>query len=1447
MRRACVHAQDWWFAWVGGIGVAVLLGAVGLVISSTTAGSVEAADRLNSECWRNSAGWGGGWSDGAAMARLGALPVGEYRRWDGVVDGSGVAEGDRVFETRGELLAATYHDVGSELLSVYENDRTHADRDNRFSVEVKTEWVTGYDGAGGAPVDQSKLIEQQVAAQQYAITSIEVSPNAGTDYNQEGDKVDGPIDIPPTGPEKSNPGTCVPPSSNDVGTCPGEIISGEQVRDLVVTDVMGTWQCGGGTICHGTTDVDQNVVAGAEEFHLRQVPDPERRTHEEANVIPLYLTEVEARYQKVSDAQDTSEAYGLSSYERALAPDLNDGNQDELLVTFVLDGQHRADSFIWGDGVSPGVRSGAREKVNVPLFGGEWLELYTDPDGNIDGYRQSYLWGNDDLVPGDIQNATQPWLVGRDALANGSIRWPVGLSDVAWYLYVVPEFPEVLYDEKEHVNGLVGDAQNAGVFEEGVRPVLDEDGKAEGRSPSSVYYSFAGDTKDGRDLGNIFDVSPSQDGGDDGEWRWGKTAETTGGLVKAGAVAPLDLISTGDVTSENRYFEFRILENARFNDLPDGGPGSETHRRLGITDSRDAGKRWTAESWPNGAVDPTDTHLLILTFYEAKVPDRNQPTLQFRRIMCRVVVPPFGVEPAVSGWQKLKLAFKEGIGKLVELVKYLPERLSSLAANALIGLTRTGRDMVQSGGCIGVDVVASAGGEESVYDDVVGGEGAAARALTSMENEELEAQQDCAKETTDSIQACDNLEQSLNPDACPELYRPKVTVQLLNWYDKEDYGGIGGDGPVLDVSARVVEGDPAVGDAAAAGGLWLLSVAAAGLDVPGAFGNEPARPGAQDAAGETETEKLPVGCFRGSCTSVTVSENFLGIGEVELGLEFPEGTATRLDGTVMLLRPDPKLGIDGVLEFVYPKPSANAHVEETTLRFGSLEKLNDPIHGEMDVLSPMEFSSSLFGRSDLSGSLELRSGDAAFEKWMLERLAFGDGYAYEASGYGYTGVWGSAEGVKYTPQAEWVEVDLEEAVCGTPANTRPEFLADYVGCSVPALPFDDVVGALDPRSWSALWAVVGTEICGDVLTATPPGLTYQVAPVQIGWRISWVVAAFGFLLLLVWELLKHSYVVWGENRRQSNVAAIVPRAVLALVMAASSMLILQFILGMASNVTCYVAQAMEVSLWGTVNAGFGAVFNSFTVLGIGGAGVGASALGSAAGATGAAGLVATTLGWGAVAISIVVLIIILVLLWFALKVFFSLLMRVLMLCVLIAIAPIALILYTSEDTAQWTRKWFSMFMSTTLYQVLTVVVLFVGVGLMEGGLVGYESTVAGNRGLSDLIVSFLIGLMSFYLAGRVPGLLNSDVGSVVQGFSQEIVRTAQQAAIIGTTVASMGMTAVGKGLTSMGGGIGGLGHAGTGGALGSIGQSFGRGGKMLRGARSFMNNPTQGMAPDDKK
>ena len=356
--------------------------------------------------------------------------------------------------------------------------------------------------------------------------------------------------------------------------------------------------------------------------------------------------------------------------------------------------------------------------------------------------------------------------------------------------------------------------------------------------------------------------------------------------------------------------------------------------------------------------------------------------------------------------------------------------------------------------------------------------------------------------------------------------------------------------------------------------------------------------------------------------------------------------------------------------------------------------------------------------------------------------------------------------------------------------------------------------------------VVGNDFCGDILDSTPDTLTWNSEVVVYVWRLAWVIAGAIMFVLLVWHSVRMTMETWVSSDPVTALRTLLPRFVIALSLALGSLWLAELTIVLAGDLSCWVGNMTGMSLW---SASGGVILDLYR--GMDGV---MEAMGVQVTDAVSKGLL--WLSWEIIKTVLFVLlfywiyvILMVCVLYFLLKIVWVLILRVIMLAVLIALAPIAFALYASEVTAHWTRRWVSMFLGTVFFQVVLLVVLFIGVDMLR------QIPPITESAMVNLLISVFMTIAIYALALKVPNIINPffDLGT---SFG-EIFTPLKIGAAAGVVVATAGFGAVAGGIAAAGssglgraggGGVGpagggGAGPAGGGGSLTSVGVRPGGG------------------------
>ena len=200
----------------------------------------------------------------------------------------------------------------------------------------------------------------------------------------------------------------------------------------------------------------------------------------------------------------------------------------------------------------------------------------------------------------------------------------------------------------------------------------------------------------------------------------------------------------------------------------------------------------------------------------------------------------------------------------------------------------------------------------------------------------------------------------------------------------------------------------------------------------------------------------------------------------------------------------------------------------------------------------------------------------------------------------------------------------------------------------------------------------------DILTGTPPDLTYGHEMVRQAWTVVWAVASGALTIIIGWmglslivsEHLGRQQVGWREK---------VPR--LGLVAAASSLWWCALVLNVADAVSGFVAAEMNVTPGDLLRA----PLDTFL----------------------------TAVQAGSVGMAQLLALLYLVYGFFVLYVLVQMVLRLALIDILIALAPIALGLWILPHTAGWGRHWLRLFMATVFQQAIQLIALALAFGFLE--------------------------------------------------------------------------------------------------------------------------------------
>ena len=202
----------------------------------------------------------------------------------------------------------------------------------------------------------------------------------------------------------------------------------------------------------------------------------------------------------------------------------------------------------------------------------------------------------------------------------------------------------------------------------------------------------------------------------------------------------------------------------------------------------------------------------------------------------------------------------------------------------------------------------------------------------------------------------------------------------------------------------------------------------------------------------------------------------------------------------------------------------------------------------------------------------------------------------------------------------------------------------------------------------------------DIITGTPPDLTYGHWLVQQAWMAVWAITSAALVVILGWmgltliisEHLGRSHAGWRE---------MVPRLVLGLVAAASSLWWCALVIDVADAVSGFIAFSLGVTPGDMLRS----TLSTLT----------------------------TAVQAGSVGMALLLAALYLVYGFFVLYVIVQMVLRLALIDILLALAPIALGLWILPHTAGWGRQWLRLFMTTVFQQAIQLIALALGFGFLR--------------------------------------------------------------------------------------------------------------------------------------
>ena len=239
----------------------------------------------------------------------------------------------------------------------------------------------------------------------------------------------------------------------------------------------------------------------------------------------------------------------------------------------------------------------------------------------------------------------------------------------------------------------------------------------------------------------------------------------------------------------------------------------------------------------------------------------------------------------------------------------------------------------------------------------------------------------------------------------------------------------------------------------------------------------------------------------------------------------------------------------------------------------------------------------------------------------------------------------------------------------------------------------------------------------DIFTGTPAGLTYDHEIVRQAWMAVWVITSGALVVIVAWMGIS---LIVGDHvgRAQAGWRELVPRLALGLIAAAASLWWCALVIDVADAVSGFIAAELGVTAGDMLRSTLQTLLRAVQV--------------------------------GSVGMALLLALIYLVYAFFVLYLVVQMVLRLALIDILLALAPIALGLWILPHTAGWGRHWLRLFMTTVFQQAIQLVALALGIGFLN-----QYAAIGGADAMQDLAWKLLMSLAFIYLATRVPSMLGN--------------------------------------------------------------------------------------------
>ena len=240
---------------------------------------------------------------------------------------------------------------------------------------------------------------------------------------------------------------------------------------------------------------------------------------------------------------------------------------------------------------------------------------------------------------------------------------------------------------------------------------------------------------------------------------------------------------------------------------------------------------------------------------------------------------------------------------------------------------------------------------------------------------------------------------------------------------------------------------------------------------------------------------------------------------------------------------------------------------------------------------------------------------------------------------------------------------------------------------------------------------------GDILNGTPPELTYLHPFIQQAWLVVWAITSGALVVILGWMGL--SFIVQEHlGRHQSGWREMVPRLVLGLTAAASSLWWCALVIDVADAVSGFIAAELNVTPGDLLRAPLDPLLIAVEAANTG--------------------------------LAVFIALLYLVFGFFVLYLLVQMILGLALIDILLCLAPIALGLWILPHTAGWGKHWLRLFMTAVFQQAIQLIAVALAFAFLEE-----FADITGGEPAQDLVWMLLMAIAFMYLAGRVPSMLGN--------------------------------------------------------------------------------------------